>query len=153
MSMKKTLSIILFVVFAFGAGYYLYDAYGNGPRGGEHNMPGGKLAGTTWVMESFNGMTSKVPANRLVASFNETQISGRMCNIYNGKYLSNGMMFVALDVISTKMACVGDVGTIENAFFDGLRNGFQYKIEAGKLEVVDSATSNRFGFMATTSRE
>ncbi len=147
--MKKTISIIIFIIFAFGVGYYFYDTYYKAPVANNGQQPGGVLAGTTWQMVSYHGQPAiEVPQNRLFVEFTDTEVKGRICNIYNGKYINNGMMFVAKDVISTKMACMDSAGAIENVFFSGLSNGFQYKVEGSSLSLIDSTTGARFEFVS-----
>lgn len=72
----------------------------------------GILAWTTWNIQSFD---NKIATGADIGFENNT-ISAHVCNIFNGSYSVEGNKFLVGPMISTKMACMGDLATYESAF-------------------------------------
>ena len=72
----------------------------------------GILAWTTWNIQSFD---NKVATGADISFENDT-LSAHVCNIFNGSYSVEENKFLVGPMISTKMACMGDLATYESAF-------------------------------------
>ncbi|MGN6278215.1 MAG: META domain-containing protein [Sphingomonas sp.] len=76
-----------------------------------------KLAGTSWSIANING-APPTATRATEVRFSEDRISGNAgCNSFGGGYTIAGDVMTATQVISTKMACVGDSMDQESAFF------------------------------------
>ena len=70
------------------------------------------LADTKWNIQSFDDAV----ATGADISFENNTLSAHVCNIFNGSYSVEGNSFVVGPMMSTKMACMGDLATYESAF-------------------------------------
>lgn len=80
------------------------------------------LNGTQYRLIEFNN--SRVSLEKpYTILFNNGNISGRICNTYNGEYSINSNKLYATKIISTKMACVGEAQTLEDSLFKLVNEG------------------------------
>lgn len=68
----------------------------------------------SWKITAFNG--ENVPNPVYVSFLTGNKISAKVCNIFSGNYSLQWNTLNVSQMISTKMACVGDLGKIESAF-------------------------------------
>ena len=132
--MYKRLLVTLGTVVLLGAGCW-------GPKESEWvepNKPEG-VAGAVmgnWKIKSakLGGQSIKEVSDSIfLISFDGTKMNGRICNSMNGEYTVTGIVLKAPMVVSTKMFCEGDPGTIETAFLSGLPSGYEVTTGERKL--------------------
>ncbi len=62
-------------------------------------------------------------------------MAGRICNTFRGQFSLDGDVVAMPDFMLTRMACPGDLGTAENLFLQGLRNGYAAMVYGDTLEL------------------
>jgi heat shock protein HslJ len=128
MKLGKSLILTLFVVAMFLA------ACSAAPAGQTF-----ELKGSGWVLSQINGqpvLESSAPT--LV--FDEKSLGGNgSCNSFGGDYRQDGEKLEIGPVFSTMMACA-DAGVMEQetAYLAALDSAAKFKIEAGKLVILDA---------------
>ena len=92
----------------------------NSRCGGDASETGSQLADTRWTIATVDGraVRGERPATM---NFAGDRIEGRICNSYGGSYRFARGTLTASQVISTKMACFGDIMRVETAVFRALR--------------------------------
>lgn len=98
-----------------------------------------ELDGSTWTLQSFD---DKV-ASGSTLSFENGNISAHVCNSINGSYWVQGNTFVVGPMMSTKMACLGDLGTYESAF-DLSGATYELSTEGGKHMMITTVAGHKF---------
>ncbi|GHU04519.1 hypothetical protein FACS1894158_04990 [Betaproteobacteria bacterium] len=97
------------------------------------------LQDTDWVLtrlESQPVTTTKPAQLRLNA---EGRVSGSGgCNRISGAYQLTGGQIAFSQVVSTKMACIGDVAATEDAFFKALAQVASWEITGQTLSLRDA---------------
>ena len=74
----------------------------------------------SWKITTLNGENVTSPA--YVNFLQGGKVSARVCNIFSGNYSLLGNTLHATNLISTKMACMGELGILEAAFdIDGAK--------------------------------
>lgn len=78
--------------------------------------PGGSLlANTRWRIDLVDGRPVRLDQPATV-NFTRDRIEGKICNAYGGQYRFARGTLTTREVISTQMACGGQLGATENAF-------------------------------------
>jgi heat shock protein HslJ len=108
------------------------------PAAGE---AGGKLDGTSWVLQSFDasGSATGVPAGVTVdARFADSRISGfGGCNSYSGQAVVSGASLAVGALASTQMACSDPANSVETAYLENLRRAAAFTATAERLTIFD----------------
>lgn len=101
-----------------------------------------KLVGTNWSIANING-AAPTATRATEVRFSEDRISGNAgCNSFGGGYTIAGDVMTTTQVISTKMACVGDGMDQESAFFKILGQPMTIEWQdEGSLTLSDDAGS------------
>ncbi|MFD2936684.1 META domain-containing protein [Spirosoma flavum] len=92
-----------------------------------------------WVLTELQGRAIKAsgPRNevpRLEISLTEGRVTGTTgCNRLNGTIKADTRQIVFGPLMTTKMACEGDVGQLESKFLTELANPMTYRVGDGKL--------------------
>lgn len=68
----------------------------------------------SWKITALNGESVTSPA--YVNFLQGGKVSARVCNIFSGNYSIQGNIVHTTNLVSTKMACMGELGTLEAAF-------------------------------------
>ena len=97
------------------------------------------LADTKWNIQSFD---DKVASGANI-SFQDNTISAHVCNVFNGSYSLEGNTFVVGPMISTKMACLGELDTYERAF-DLSGATFELSTEGGNHMMITTVAGHKF---------
>ena len=104
---------------------------------------GGNLDGTSWTLESYDasGSATAVPASVTVdARFTGNRIAGSGgCNVYSGDTATSGSSLKIGPLATTQMACSGQAGTVETAYFTNLGRAATYTAMADRLTIFDAA--------------
>lgn len=88
-----------------------------GGCGGEKLTPTLALAGTRWMIAAVDGRPVRT-ARTTDIRFTDTRIAGNAgCNSFGAGYTQEGGSLITQRMVSTKMACVGEGMSTENAFF------------------------------------
>ncbi len=99
----------------------------------------GILAWTTWNIQSFD---TKVATGADISFENDT-LSAHVCNIFNGSYSVEGNKFLVWPMMSTKMACMGDLATYESAF-DLSWATFEFSTDGGNHMMITTIAGHTF---------
>jgi len=99
----------------------------------------GILAGTTWNIQSFD---DKVATGADITFENDT-LSAHVCNIFNGSYSVEGNKLLVGPMISTKMACMGDLATYESAF-DLSGATYELSTDGGNHMTITTVAGHKF---------
>lgn len=84
---------------------------------------GSSLVGHKYVLTQVNGKPVKTEREVFVQFGAERAITGAVCNRFNGIYAKKGCIISVENLISTRMACPGEMGALENGLFQALRAG------------------------------
>ncbi|MCD7897619.1 MAG: META domain-containing protein [Planctomycetaceae bacterium] len=92
------------------------------------------LAGT-YRLARVNGQTytAERPAELRVGP--GQALAGRICNTFRGQYSLDNDVIAMPDFMLTRMACPGELGTVENLFLQGLRSGYAVMVYGDTLEL------------------
>jgi len=102
------------------------------------------LDGTSWKLSSYkvaNGtQVKKVPADVVVtAKFADGKVSGKSgCNSYNGTYQADEKSLTFGPQASTRMACEGEAGELEQVYLSHLDQANNYQIQDEQLLVKNA---------------
>lgn len=116
--------------------------------------PDRALAGPEWTVDT---LTSPAPNGSVSAAASDTGIAASIpsgvrahltftadgkvtgsggCNSLSGTYTADGAKLTVTDLVSTKMACADDRGTVETAVLHVLRAPVTYAIDANHLTLT-----------------
>jgi len=111
---------------------------------------GGKLDATNWVLETYDvaGNVTAVPVGVTVdARFTASRIAGfGGCNVFSGDALASGARLKLGPLATTQMACFGDAGTVEDAYFANLGRVATYTATRDRLTLFDGAGRELLGY-------
>ncbi len=102
--------------------------------GGSSATPA-NISGTSWVMTGFEGLMGAgledLPTSGVTVSFGtDGSVNGKgACNNFNGSYAIDGDKLKISGLSSTMMACPGDLGSWENAYFTFLQDSPKYGVD------------------------
>lgn len=99
----------------------------------------GILAGTKWNIQSFDDKS----ATGATISFENDTLSARVCNIFNGSYSVADNKFLVGPMMSTKMACMGDLATYESAF-DLSGATYEFSTDGGNHLMITTVAGHKF---------
>jgi heat shock protein HslJ len=104
---------------------------------------GGKLEGTSWALETYDvsGVATAVPAGVSVdARFTGNRISGfGGCNSFSGDASVSGASLTLGPLAATQMACIGEAGSVETAYFAKLGMAASFTATTESLTIFDRA--------------
>ena len=112
------------------------------------------LRDTSWEMESLAG-NDVLPGTTITLEFSGDQISGSAgCNHYGGSYRAGENSLKVSGVFWTEMACLEPEGILEQeqAYLAALSAAARYKIDGGRLEILDERGTQTLVFVALGSR-
>ncbi|GAB3497968.1 hypothetical protein GCM10027341_18850 [Spirosoma knui] len=95
-----------------------------------------------WVLSDFKGKRIAVPsgqgeAPRLEIRLTEGQVTGTTgCNRLTGRIQADSRRVLFGPLITTKMACAGDVGTLEGDLLSALNEPLSYRIGEARLTLL-----------------
>jgi heat shock protein HslJ len=105
--------------------------------------PDRSLAGTTWQVQSLvtsDAVSTSVALEQskptLIIAADGTATGSTGCNRFNGHARITGTIIEFGPLVTTKMACVGDVGEVEQAVLRVLGGTVQSAIEADQLRLT-----------------
>ena len=107
---------------------------------------GGNVSGTSWVMTGFEGLMGAglqdLPTSGVTLAFGtDGSLQGKgACNSFNATYTTDGNKLKITDLASTMMACAGDLGTWETAYFTVLTGNPNYSVNGDTLELSGAST-------------
>ncbi|GAB4495268.1 MAG: hypothetical protein Fur0016_03240 [Anaerolineales bacterium] len=107
--------------------------------GGKPSAP--SLAGTSWVLEQINGQPIVENTTPTLAFRNEKESGGNAsCNTFGGEYEARDGKLTFGPLVWTLMACL-EAGVMEQetAYLAALQSATAYRIEGGKLLVLDAS--------------
>ncbi len=110
------------------------------------------LAGSSWTATGINngkgGVVAQAGTEKVTAEFGDDgQLSGSSgCNTYTATYSTTGDQMTLGPVASTRMACVGDAGQIEQDFYAALENVATYQIDGNSLTLRDESGATQVAF-------
>lgn len=112
----------------------------NGSNGTVPNPPIEALDNTQWLLDSFGeGETIQYSADEtpVTALFADGQMGGKSgCNSYSTTYsVQNGELELSA-IVSTRMACMGAGGEVEQAYLDALSSATAYSITGDQLVIA-----------------
>jgi heat shock protein HslJ len=109
---------------------------------GSAEKPAVSLENTDWKLVELSGKEVLIQSGRQAPYLRLMSAEGRVvghggCNRFFGGYKVEGdrLHFSALG--STKMACIGDIGDLEDAFFNALGSARRFKLSGDVLELFD----------------
>ncbi|MEX2143563.1 MAG: META domain-containing protein [Anaerolineales bacterium] len=93
----------------------------------------GSLAGTSWILQSINGIPVGGPVdnqNVTLIFTSATEMGGfGGCNSYGGSYQAGVSSIAFSDIMSTLMACVdNNISRVETEFFNALNEANAYSL-------------------------
>ena len=104
------------------------------------------VSGTSWVMTGFEGLMGAgfedLPTSGVTLSFGtDGSVNGKgACNTFNGSYATDGDKLKISGLSSTMMACPGDLGSWENAYFTFLQDSPKYSVGGDTLTLEGAST-------------
>ena len=103
-------------------------------------IPGNPLAGTGWLLSSFEPGRVPLPNTTITLAFdNSGTVSGSSgCNTYSGAYTVSGTSLSISPLISTQMACEPDVADQEQLYLSTLQGAASFDLPAGQLVIFDA---------------
>jgi heat shock protein HslJ len=107
---------------------------------------GGNLSGTSWAMTGFEGLMGAgledLPTSGVTLAFgSDGTVSGKgACNTFSGTYTTDGSALKIPPFASTMMACPGDLGTWETAYFTFITGNPNYSMNGDTLELSGAST-------------
>ena len=99
------------------------------------------LDGTRWDVVELNGQAVQTPAEGTL-DFAAGRVTGQaFCNGFGGSYRLEGSALTFGELAQTLMACLepADVMALESAYMAALTNVRSYRMDAGKLVLLDAA--------------
>ncbi len=104
---------------------------------------GGKLDGTSWVLESYDasGVSTAVHASITAdAGFTGNRIAGfGGCNAFSGDAVISGSSLKIGPLATTRRACDGDPGSVEAAYLANLGRAATYTATTDRLTIFAGA--------------
>lgn len=95
-----------------------------------------ELFGSAFLLESVNGESARTPRPIMIRFSDDGEISGRICNSFEGTAEFSTMMFKADGVASTRMMCPDeDLAKLERDFLRNLGYGISYQLSGDELEL------------------
>jgi heat shock protein HslJ len=109
-----------------------------------------RLRDTSWELESLAGKDA-LPATTITLEFSDDQVSGTAgCNHYGGGYRAGADSLRVSDIFATEMWCEGPEGVMEQeqAYLAALSGAASYRIDGGRLEMLDGTGAQVLVFVA-----
>jgi heat shock protein HslJ len=108
------------------------------------------LRDTQWTIESIAG-SAPIQGAAPTLSFAAGEIEGTTgCNHYGGSYSASKSDLSFGGVYQTEMACMTPAGIMERerAYLDALRSVAGYRVESGRLELLDDSGALILSFVS-----
>jgi heat shock protein HslJ len=114
------------------------------------------LVGTDWTLDSvFQGdaVSSTIAGSEVTMTLaDDGSVSGSAgCNTYRGSYAADGDELSFGPLVSTKMACAGDLMVQEVAFLDAMTRVASSAIEGTSLTLLDPSGAPLLGFVGSAT--
>jgi heat shock protein HslJ len=106
---------------------------------------GAELVGTNWVLGDLPGQVLADVRPTIAFTGDGTVTGNAGCNTFNGSYTAEGSNLTFSPLATTRMACEGAAGTIEQAFLPALQATTAYEITSdGNLVLTSGSTTLTF---------
>jgi len=119
--------------------------------GGNGSAVTPSLTGTHWVLEQINGKPVIENVIPTLSFRGDQEVGGNAsCNNFNGTYTGKDGALTIGPLATTMMACLEPAGLMEQeaAYLKALESAVEYRIEKGKLLIMDSAKAVVLTFAA-----